>query len=317
MEAIMAFFLSLGFAWMIYPIFIQILKKMQIAQHVSEFAIETYKTKQRTPIFGGVVFLLVASAVSIFISFQNDLDVRLFSVILHTLLFASIGLVDDIKIIKEGKNDGLSGKTRLLFQTLFAISFVVFTLDASPIPFFGLTLTLPLWFLIPVRVFMIVGSINAFNITDGMDGLSAGLALFVLSGLTIIALTQEAQLIIFIFALLGSLMAFLIFNFAPAKIFMGDVGSYGLGGALIMIGMVLNHEMVFIVLYSVYLVEIVCVIIQQVAVRVFKRRVFSYTPIHYAFVLKGMKEVKVVLMFYAFGALSLGLGLILFALGGY
>jgi phospho-N-acetylmuramoyl-pentapeptide-transferase len=312
----MAFFLSLGFAWMVYPLFIQSLKKMQITQHVSEYAIETYKQKERTPIFGGVVFLLVAVLVSVFVSFPNALDARLMSVLIHTLLFASIGLVDDIKIIKEGKNDGLSGKTRLLFQTIFACSFVYFTLDASSIPLLGWTLNLPLWFLFPVRVFMIVGSINAFNITDGMDGLSAGLALFVLTGLSLIALSQESLVIVFVFALLGSLMAFLIFNFSPAKIFMGDVGSYGLGGALIMIAMVLNHEFVFIVLYSVYLIEILCVIIQQVAVRVFKRRVFSYTPIHYAFVLKGMKDVKVVLMFYGFGALSLVLGLLLFALGG-
>lgn len=312
----MAFFLSLGFAWMVYPLFIQALKKMQITQHVSEYAIETYKQKERTPIFGGVVFLLVAVLVSVFVSFPNALDVRLMSVLIHTLLFASIGLIDDIKIVREGKNDGLSGKTRIIFQTLFACSFVFFTLDASPIPLLGWTLTLPMWFLFPVRVFMIVGSINAFNITDGMDGLSAGLALFVLSGLSLVALSQEAHVIVFVFALLGSLMAFLIFNFAPAKIFMGDVGSYGLGGALIMIGMVLNHEFVFVILYSVYLVEISCVIIQQVAVRAFKRRVFSYTPIHYAFVLKGMKDVKVVLMFYAFGAVSLVLGLLLFALGG-
>jgi phospho-N-acetylmuramoyl-pentapeptide-transferase len=98
---------------------------------------------------------------------------------------------------------------------------------------------------------------------------------------------------------------------------MGDVGSYGLGGALIMLGMILNQEVIFILLYAVYLIEVICVIIQQVAVRVFKRRVFSYTPIHYAFVLKGMKDVNVVLMFYVFGALSLGVGLLTYFIGGF
>jgi phospho-N-acetylmuramoyl-pentapeptide-transferase len=245
-----------------------------------------------------------------------NIDPSLISVMVHMLLFASIGLIDDIKIIKEGKNDGLSGKTRLLLQTLFAISFVMFTLDNSSIQLFSTTLSLPSWILIPARVFMIVGSINAFNITDGMDGLSAGLSVFVFAGLYIIALNQQATSALFILAMIGAMIGFLFFNIAPAKIFMGDVGSYGLGGVLIMLGLVLGKDLVFIVLYAVYLVEVMCVIIQQVAVRVFKRRVFSYTPIHYAFVLKGMKDQKVVWMFYAFGLLSLVVGLTLYALGG-
>lgn len=141
--------------------------------------------------------------------------------------------------------------------------------------------------------------------------------MFVLGGLAVLSLNQTSYALTFIFALLGSLLAFLIFNFSPAKIFMGDVGSYGLGGALIMIGMILNQEIIFILLYAVYLVEVICVIIQQVAVRVFKRRVFSYTPIHYAFVLKGMKDVNVVLMFYVYGAVSLGIGLLTYFIGGF
>ena len=311
----MPFFLALGLAWMIYPFFIQALKKMQIAQHVSVYAIESYKQKERTPIFGGVVFLLVGVIVTVFVLFPN-LDPSLISVMIHMLLFASIGLVDDIKIIKEGKNDGLSGKMRLILQTLFAISFVVLTLDNSSIQLFSYTLSLPVWILIPARVFMIVGSINAFNITDGMDGLSAGLSVFVFTGLALIAYQEQANSFLFILAMLGAILGFLLFNVSPAKIFMGDVGSYGLGGVLIMLGLVLGKDLVFIVLYAVYLVEVLCVLIQQVAVRVFKRRVFSYTPIHYAFVLKGMKDQKVVWMFYAYGFLSLAVGLVLYALGG-
>ncbi len=311
----MPFFLALGLTWMIYPFFIQALKKMQIAQHVSVYAIESYKQKERTPIFGGVVFLLVGVIVTVFVLFPN-LDPSLISVMIHMLLFASIGLVDDIKIIKEGKNDGLSGKMRLILQTLLAISFVVFTLDNSSIQLFSYTLSLPVWILIPARVFMIVGSINAFNITDGMDGLSAGLSVFVFAGLAFIAYQEQATSLFFILAMLGSILGFLRFNISPAKIFMGDVGSYGLGGVLIMLGLVLGKDLVFVVLYAVYLVEVLCVVIQQVAVRVFKRRVFSYTPIHYAFVLKGMKDQKVVWMFYAYGLLSLVTGLILYTLGG-
>ncbi|MBS3991182.1 MAG: phospho-N-acetylmuramoyl-pentapeptide-transferase [Erysipelothrix sp.] len=310
----MPFFLALGLTWMIYPFFIQTLKKMQIAQHVSVYAIESYKQKERTPIFGGVVFLLVGVVATVFALFPN-IDVSLISVMVHMLLFASIGLVDDIKIIKEGKNDGLSGKTRLFLQTLFAISFVMFTLDNSSIQLFSYTLSLPSYVLIPARVFMIVGSINAFNITDGMDGLSAGLSVFVFAGLYIIALNEQATSALFILAMIGAMIGFLRFNIAPAKIIMGDVGSYGLGGVLIMLGLVLGKDLVFIVLYAVYLVEVLCVIIQQVAVRVFKRRVFSYTPIHYAFVLKGMKDQKVIFMFYGYGFLSLVIGLLLYALG--
>ena len=311
----MPFFLALGFSWMIYPFFIQALKKMKIAQHVSVYAIDSYQQKERTPIFGGVVFLLVGVIVTLIVSFP-DLDFTLMSVMIHMLLFASIGLVDDIKIIREGKNDGLSGKMRLMLQTLMAISFVVFTLDNTSVQWFAYTLTLPEWILIPMRVFMLVGSINAFNITDGMDGLSAGLAVFVFSGLAIIAFYEQSITLVFILTMLGAIVGFLRFNVSPAKIFMGDVGSYGLGGVLMMLGFVLGKDLVFIVFYAVYLVEIVCVIIQQVAVRIFKRRVFSYTPIHYAFVLKGMKDQRVVWMFYAFGLLSLVVGLAMYALGG-
>lgn len=315
----MALILSFLLAWVIYPPFITYLKQQQIAQHVSEYAIETYKQKERTPIFGGVVFLLVASFVSLGVSFLNGLHIQLVSLVTHTLLFASIGLVDDLKIVREGKNDGLSSKLRLFLQAVFAFSFVLTTLKHAPVLLLFWSLDVPMWFLVPLRVFMIMGAINAFNITDGMDGLSAGLAIFVLSGLALVSFVTESNSLIFVLALIGALLAFLKFNFSPAKIFMGDVGSYGLGGALIMIGMVLNHEVVFIILYAVYLWEISCVIIQQIAVRVFKKRVFSYTPIHYAFVLKGLREVKVVLNFYVLGLVSLVVGLLVFALthGGF
>lgn len=308
----MALILSFVIAWISYPHFIALLKKRSITQHVSEYAIDAYKHKQRTPIFGGVVFLLVATVVSFGLALTQGGDWPLVSVVIHTLLFAAIGLVDDIKIIREGKNDGLSGKVRLLMQAVFALSFVLTTVPNDPIPILMWTMSLPDFVMIPLRIFMIMGAINAFNITDGMDGLAGGLAVLVLVGLSGIAWIQDASLLVFTLALIGALAAFLRFNFSPAKIFMGDVGSYGLGGALMMIAMLLNQEVSFIFFFAVFLWEIMCVIIQQVAVRLFKRRVFSYTPIHYAFVLKGMREKKVVLHFYVLGLISLGIGLLVF-----
>ena len=151
---------------------------------------------------------------------------------------------------------------------------------------------------------------NAVNFTDGMDGLCAGVSFIALIPFTIIALSKGINgIAIVIMPILGGLLGYLFFNFHPAKIFMGDSGSLALGALFASLAIVLNKEIALFVIGGVFVWEMFCVCLQLTSVKLFHKKVFKYTPIHYSFVLKGMKEVDVVKMFYLIGIVLAIIGL--------
>lgn len=310
----LSFLISLTLTLILYSRLIPRFKKLKMHQSISEYALKEFKEKEITPTLGGTVFVTVTTGVSLVLT---KFDVFNFSYILVLLTFIGyslIGFLDDYKIIRDGKNDGLSPKIKLLLQLVLAIIFTWVYLNNAPgtlkVPFIDDPLNLGIFYSLLV-IFMFVGSSNAVNLTDGMDGLSSGTSIIALIPFTIFAMQQsQLSLAIFFLSLLGSLLGYLYFNRKPAKIYMGDCGSLALGGMFAASALVLKKELLLIVIGGVFVIETLSVIIQITSVKLFKKRVFPYTPIHYSFTIKGIREEVTVKLFYAVGIVFAILGVI-------
>ena len=307
--------ISFVLASILYPYFIKYLQENNFQQKPSEYALDEYKEKSQTVTFGGFVFLWVPILVTV-LALNKNLDKATILILLVFFAYGMIGLIDDYKIVKEGKNDGLSAKTKFSLQLILAVIFYVLYLkfggdNLLTIPFKQTPIDLSYLYFVLV-LFILTGSSNAVNLTDGMDGLASGTVIIALMPFAYFAYqAEEMGLLFFILSLIAALFAFLRFNKSPAKIFMGDVGSLALGAALGVLAILLRKELLFVIIGGVFVFETLTVIIQQISWRTRKKRIFKYTPIHYSFTLNGWKEKDVVLLFYALGLTFalIGLGL--------
>ena len=298
------FVLSLIAVIAVMPSFIKYLKKKNINQVTSEYALEEFKQKEKTPIMGGLLFVVLPILVYIVISFKSLGDKRIQFVLLSYILFCSVGFIDDSLIIRSHSNEGLSPKTRLIMEFVYTLGLFIIYRDVIPmqisIPFtdFAIKFNPVLFFVFMSLLYM--AEANAVNFTDGMDGLCAGVSFFAI--LPFVCLAYKAgynNVVVFLACILGGLIGYLKYNFHPAKIFMGDSGSLALGALFASLGILCDKCVALFFIGGVFVIEMFCVLVQQIAVRAFHKRVFSYTPIHYAFVIKGYKEEKIVLSFYA------------------
>lgn len=315
------FLMSLGLVLMAMPELIEYLKKLSLKQTVSEYALEDDQKKAGTPIMGGILFIVVPVIVSLLASLLSGVNVLADEKYLITAVafvgYGLIGFLDDWLIAVRKNNDGLKPGQKFMMQVVLAV--LVFLLyrksDLSiTIPFTHLSVNLG-WRYAILALFMFSGSSNAVNLTDGMDGLAAGVTLIALIPFAILAwMRQEFNLVLLILCLIGALLGYLHFNKKPARVFMGDTGSLALGGILAALAMVMKEEIALIFIAGIPVIETVCVLIQQISVRTFHKRVFIYTPIHYAFRIKGMREVNIVRMFWIVEALFAVIGFII-ALG--
>ncbi|AMC93176.1 phospho-N-acetylmuramoyl-pentapeptide-transferase [Erysipelothrix larvae] len=289
-----------------YPKYIKYLESRTIQQTVSEFAVDAFKEKKKTVTFGGALFVLIPTILSLIyaIVFKN---VWILLMSGTYLLNGILGFVDDYKIVKEGKNDGLSEKQKLIFQVAVALAFYAGYValggaNVVGIPFVNIQLNIG--FVYPILVvFLIVGTANAVNFTDGMDGLAAGTSLIAMLPFMIIAFKHANYDIMFLlFCVFGSVLGFLLYNAHPANIFMGDVGSLPLGALFATTAIVLHQELLLALIGGVFVLEMLSVIIQQTYYKKTGKRLFKYTPIHYSFTLSGWKEVDVVHLFWGIGA---------------
>lgn len=310
----LSFLISLTLTLILYSRLIPRFKKLKMHQSISEYALKEFKEKEITPTLGGTVFVTVTTGVSLVLTKFDVFNFNYVLVLLTFIGYSLIGFLDDYKIIRDGKNDGLSPKIKLMLQLVLAIIFTWVYLNNAPgtlkVPFIDDPLNLGIFYSLLV-IFMFVGSSNAVNLTDGMDGLSSGTSIIALIPFTIFALQQsQLSLAIFFFSLLGSLLGYLYFNRKPAKIYMGDCGSLALGGMFAASALVLKKELLLIVIGGVFVIETLSVIIQITSVKLFKKRVFPYTPIHYSFTIKGIREEATVILFYAVGIVFAILGVI-------
>ena len=298
-------FISLALLIIFMPIFIKALKKHNINQEVSQYALQEFKDKEKTPIMGGLLFVVIPTIVFALIDFKGLLTNKLLFIVLSYLLFCLVGFLDDYTIIIKKNNDGISPKSKLIMEFIFtAVLYFAFCKDVDviytgiKIPFTNIGIDLGMLY-IPFMILLFLAEANAANFTDGMDGLCAGVSSIGVIALIVLALIfKENDIAVFLFSILGGLFGYLCFNKHPAKIFMGDSGSLALGALFASVCVVMNLEIPLFFVGGVFVIEMFCVVVQQVSVRLFHKRVFRYTPIHYAFVIKGYKEEKIVLGFY-------------------
>ena len=312
-----SFLVSLTAILILMPLWIDYLKKISFNQSVSEYSLEEYKHKDATPIMGGVLFIVVPVLMTLMFDFKGSMRVDNIAVMLVFVGYGLIGFLDDYLIAVQRKNDGLKPWQKFALQLILAAVFYLgyrthAHLEVN-IPFAHISLYLGSFYALLI-IIMFSGASNAVNITDGMDGLSAGCTVCALSAFLVLALKQgNTTLSVFICSLIGSLIGYLFYNVKPAKILMGDTGSLALGAVLAAIAMVLKQELTLIVIGGVFVIETLCVIIQISSVKLRGKRVFSYTPIHYAFRLKGYSENQIVHGFWIaaalFGMLGVFIGL--------
>ncbi|CAM2742649.1 phospho-N-acetylmuramoyl-pentapeptide-transferase [Erysipelothrix tonsillarum] len=315
---ILAMLTAFALSVVAYPRFINYLQESKMEQKVSEYALDEFKNKQKTPTFGGFIFVIVPVIVAlIFNGFNFNGSVILLIGVYAA--YALIGLIDDYKIVKEGKNDGLSPRLKMFGQLVLAVAFYIVYIKMGgdnklAIPFMKEPLDLG-WVYLPLLMFIFAGSSNAVNLTDGMDGLAAGTSVIAFVAFAIVAYSMNRMdIFMVILAVIGSLCGFLVFNHKPAKIFMGDVGSLALGALFAGVAVLLNKEILLAIVGGVFVFETLCVIIQRTSWKLRHKKVFKYTPIHYSFTLNGWKEENVVNFFYALGVAFAVIGLALNAI---
>jgi len=269
--------------------------------------------KMGTPSVGGLAFCL--GTVLTTLVFSNRLEPAVFFPLLSLVLFASIGLIDDIAKARKGNGDGIQSLTKLLLQaTVSAV--LLFLLHKSGnlstnliLPLFkGRTLSLG-WGYYLFALLYIMYFVNAVNITDGLDALAAGSSLPLLLLLALFSFKSNSP---FSAALIASLVAFLLFNRKPARYFMGDCGSHALGGYIAVSALMLNASLLLLVASGLFLMEFATSLIQIIAIRSTGKKVFSIAPLHHAYELKGVAERTIVGRFTLVSWFFALLGLLLF-----
>ena len=286
---------------------IPFLRRMKAGQSIKEIGPTWHMSKQGTPTMGGLMFILGAAVAVAVLGWPDFLAGRFGGgfVFLFALVFGAIGYIDDYMKVKHHQNTGLTAPQKFLLQLAAAILFTVLMREhgyLTPdlyIPFANVTLPIPWPVYMVFAAFVMVGTVNAVNITDGIDGLAAGVTMPVMLFFTAVAaLWNRGELGVFSAALLGGLAAFLLYNFHPAKVFMGDTGSLFLGGAVCGLAFGLDIPLVLILVGVIYIAETLSDIIQ---VAYFKathgKRIFRMAPLHHHLEMGGWSEVKLVCVF--------------------
>lgn len=267
-----------------------LLRSIGAGQSIREEGPEKHKAKSGTPIMGGLGFLAIIFSLTLLF-----VDFKYLPVLLLTSGYALLGFGDDILKVVNRRNLGLTFWQKIIGQTLLAAVFSLFLLQQGYIhgPFLIWILTFGFW------IFLIVGSANAANLTDGLDGLLSGIMILAFLGFAGVYF-KNAQMgaMALCFISSGAIFGFLFFNFPKARLFMGDVGSLSLGSLLAGMAIITRHEWFLALIGGVLLLEALSVIIQVISFRFFGKRVFKMAPLHHHFELSGLPETAVVFIFW-------------------
>ncbi len=290
------------------PLLIPVFRRLKFGQNVRTDGPQTHLAKQGTPSMGGMIFLL-ASAIALLFFLDNNKDGV--ALLLFTFGYGVIGFLDDyLKVLKKS-SDGLNPKQKILLQIVVTILFLWYLMSTKEnfsmmyIPFTdGKVWELGLFLFIPFYLIAVIGTVNAVNLTDGLDGLASGITLMVSIFFGFIALQDGNNVFVYAWALAGALLGFLIFNSNPAKVFMGDTGSLALGGFVVGIAFIVNQPLLILIVGLIYVIEAASTAIQVTYFKYTKkkygegRRVFKMAPFHHHLEQCGYKETKVVAIFY-------------------
>lgn len=282
--------------------YIDFLKKKMIGQYVKDLAPETHAQKQGTPTTGGVfiiVAIIIASIITLMLAQRLSTDAF---IILITLVFYTFaGFQDDYIKIKGKGNDGLTPRGKLLRQVAIALLPTLYIMMTNPYgSYFSIGhIVINLGWIYPLlSVFIITGASNAYNLTDGLDGLAASTGIFAFAGCSLIAMfSGYPEVAIISAAVAGALVGFLKYNKPKAQVFMGDTGSLAIGGLLGTLAVMGKFEFLLIFLAVIFIVETLSVIIQVTSFKTTGKRVFKMAPIHHHFELLGWSEKKIVVVF--------------------
>lgn len=320
MRSIISSLTALLLSLILGPYVIRRLGLGAIGQVVRDDGPSSHFSKKGTPTMGGVLIILV---MTVTVLLWGDLQNRyLWVVLLSTIAFGLIGFMDDYKKVVQQDSAGMAARWKLFWQALVALIvalYLYFSADTST----ALQLTIPYlkdasihlgWCYIPLSFLVIVGSSNAVNLTDGLDGLAvlptvmvmAGLGIFAYSAgnlvyaryLTIPSVPGAGELVVYCSSAIGAGLGFLWYNTYPAQVFMGDVGALGLGAALGVIAVIIRQELVLFIMGGLFVLEAVSVILQVASFKLTGKRLFKMAPIHHHFELKGWPEPRVTVRFW-------------------
>ena len=331
LRAILGVLTALLISFAVGPIMIRRLSLYQIGQQVRQDGPETHTIKAGTPTMGGAL-ILVAVAVATLL--WADLANRfVWIVLVFTLLFGVIGWVDDYKKLVLRNSDGLAARYKYLWQSVLGLLVALALFLSAQVPaetqlivpvFKNVAIDLGWWYL-PVVYLVVVGSSNAVNLTDGLDGLAIMPTVMVSGALAVFAyatgnvvfaqylgipyIPGVGEMVVFCGAIVGAGLGFLWFNAYPAQVFMGDVGALALGAALGMLAVVVRQELVLCVMGGVFVVETVSVILQVASFKLTGRRIFRMAPLHHHFELKGWPEPRVIVRFWIITVMLVLVGL--------
>lgn len=324
-RSVIAFLITFLLCLIFFPAFINFLIKWKARQVIREYGPKSHTLKSGTPTMGGL--LVILSMLIALLICGNFLNLYILIILIATITFAIIGFIDDYLKISKKTPEGLQGKIKLVSQIIAAaiISVSIYLILGRDFAYISIP------FLKDVKIefggvlyvifgiFIIVATSNAVNITDGLDGLAAGLLIAVASTFAVLSyltgheafakylyldfLPLSSELLVYCFAFIGGLCGFLWFNSHPAQIFMGDTGSICFGGIIGTIALMIKQELILAIAGGVFVAETLSVIIQVLSYKIRKKRVFLMAPLHHHFELKGLSESKVIARFWIAGGI--------------
>lgn len=315
--------LMLGFVLSLVAavILIPLLKKLHVGQSVSKLINERHLKKDGTPTIGGLIFIIPTILIMLILYLRGSIEFNsnLIILIFVFLAYGALGFIDDFLKVKYHNNNGLSIGVKFLLQTAIAVVFYIIYRNNGGdsnlvISSLGINVSLG-WAFGLFILLVLVGTTNAVNISDGLDGLAGGLSVVAIMAYGVIAWGSKwisgcQEIAIFAFVLCGAILGFLVFNTHPAKVFMGDTGSLALGGALATIAILTKHELSLLLIGGVFVVETLSSAIQIIAIRKFHKKVFLKAPLHHHFEELGWEETDIVKLFWVVGLFLAMIGII-------
>jgi len=314
------------------PWFIRTLRRLSVGQNIREVGPQSHLVKAGTPTMGGLLILF-----ALFVStllWANLANPFVWIAVGVTAAFGGVGFIDDFVKVRKRRNLGLTARGKMVLLTLVSAVAAMILLDLPPEMGFEPTLTFPFfknlvldmgWLYVPFVALVLVGSSNAVNLTDGLDGLAIGSTLvasatyaiftyvaghqLVAAYLQVTSLPGVGEVTIFCGALVGASLGFLWFNCHPAEVFMGDVGSLALGGAIGIVAVLSKQELVLVLVGGLFVMEALSVAIQVISYKLTGKRVFRMAPIHHHFELHGWAEPRIIVRFWILAILFALLGL--------
>jgi phospho-N-acetylmuramoyl-pentapeptide-transferase len=333
LRAILSALTALALSFAMGPYVIQRLSARRVGQQIRQLGPQSHMPKAGTPTMGGALILL---AIIVSTLLWANLSNRFVWIVLGvTVAFGIIGFIDDYKKLVLGNSNGLTPSRKFFWQSIvgFGAAVVLYVTAENPdverallIPYLpGLMIPLSVFVYVPFTYLVIVGTSNAVNLTDGLDGLAIMPAVLIGSALGVFAYAAgnvvfsaylgipyvpgSGEMLVFCAALAGAGLGFLWFNTYPAQVFMGDIGALALGAALGLVAVVVRQELVLLIMGGVFVVETVSVIIQVASYKMTGRRIFRMAPLHHHFELKGWAEPKVIVRFWIITVILVLVGL--------